>query len=308
VMKLGDGHEWTFKTSAYDIYPVVNFYKALIPLKKEPLCDSSANAFNNTANFFVLNKSDSQAVSGTINCDTPGKKAEFIPSSQFAKDGEYTIVIKNNTLYSDSSPLGSVDFTADFKFQMIIDDDFESGGAGWDMQSNWEIGVPDYDAYSYKITVAKSGTNVMATGLDTEHLESTSYSAKSKNLFTIEEYDQYYVEFWAYVGLENYADPNCGMPVKIVEDSTAKINSLPLTVKDGADLFGYYYIGTSKQTDPAVRGKSADNTYSLFLGSIEGITSTPGKQFSIWFTLHADGGYAKAGVYIDDVKLYKTVF
>ena len=308
IMKTEDGHEWTFKTSAYNIFPVVNFYKALIPLPKEPKCDSSVNAFDNPANFQILNKSDSQPVTGTINCDTAGKKVTFVPASQFAQDGEYSIVIKNNAVYSDTTTLGDADFIADFKFQMIIDDDFESGDTGWDLQNNWEVGVPDYDAYSYKITTAKSGTSVMATGLDTEHLESTSYSAKSKDLFTVAEDDQYYIEFWAYVGLENYADPNCGMLVKIVKDSTVKINSIPLTVWGGANLFGDYYIGTTKQTDKAVRGKSADNTYSLFDGAIEGVTSTTGKQFSLWFTLHADGGYAKAGVYLDDVKLYKTLF
>ncbi|HNZ53096.1 MAG TPA: Ig-like domain-containing protein, partial [bacterium] len=308
VMKTEDGHEWLFKTSAYNIYPVVNFYKVLIPLTKEPLCDSAANAFNNSSNFEVIDKLTTLAVAGTITCDAGAKTVKFVPATQFAKDGNYTIKIKSNTQYSDSSTIGAVDLIMDFHFEMIIDDDFESGSAGWEMENNWEIGVPNYNAYSYKITTAKSGTKVLATGLTTEHRESASYSAKSKNKFVVEEYDQYYVEFWAYVGLENYMDPQCAMLVKIVEETTPKIESVAMTVWGGADLFGDYWINSAKQPNKAVRGKSVDNTYSFFDGVIEGVTTSSGKQFELWFLLHTDGGYAKAGIYLDDVKLYKTVF
>nr|HPM45873.1 hypothetical protein [bacterium] len=308
LMKTGDGHEWSFKTSAYNIYPVVNFYKVLIPLTKEPLCDSTGNAFNNSSNFEVIDKLTTLAVAGTITCDAGAKTVKFVPATQFAKDGNYTIKIKSNAQYSDSSTIGAVDLIMDFHFEMIIDDDFENGSEGWEMENNWEIGVPNYNAYSYKITTAKSGTKVLATGLTTEHRESASYSAKSKNKFVVEEYDQYYVEFWAYVGLENYMDPQCAMLVKIVEETTPKIESVAMTVWGGADLFGDYWINSAKQPNKAVRGKSVDNTYSFFDGVIEGVTTSSGKQFELWFLLHTDGGYAKAGIYLDDVKLYKTVF
>ncbi|HQJ60445.1 MAG TPA: hypothetical protein PKV35_05580, partial [bacterium] len=87
-----------------------------------------------------------------------------------------------------------------------------------------------------------------------------------------------------------------------------KIESVAMTVWGGADLFGDYWINSAKQPNKAVRGKSVDNTYSFFDGVIEGVTTSSGKQFELWFLLHTDGGYAKAGIYLDDVKLYKTVF
>ncbi|MBP7432541.1 hypothetical protein KA996_03235, partial [bacterium] len=308
VMKTEDGHEWLFKTSAYNIYPVVNFYKVLIPLTKEPLCDSAANAFNNSSNFEVIDKLTTLAVAGTITCDAGAKTVKFVPATQFAKDGNYTIKIKSNTQYSDSSTIGAVDLIMDFHFEMIIDDDFESGSAGWEMENNWEIGVPNYNAFGYKVNTAHSGTKVMATGLMDDHLVDTSYSTTGKNTFEIKEYDQYYIEFRAYVGLDDYGNKNNGMDVKIIEDGVVKVESVLLNLPNGEDLFGVYYLGTVAQSHPGIRGKSVDNTYSLFEGAVQGAVSTPGKKFSLSFVLNSDYDYAKAGIYLDDVKLYKTVF
>jgi len=200
--------------------------------------------------------------------------------------------------------------TCEEKSGVLFSEGFESGVSAWELDGDFQVGVPNYDINGVEITVAKSGTSVLATILDGNYSDSLQSHAFTKNKVDIPG-PNYVLKFWAYVNTDLDEDETSGTNTYydgmtfLYRYGDESPTGLPI-VAQSSDLYGSFkaYEGQSYLDLYGLRGTSVNNNYTLFTVDL---FSLAGSSVYIGFKFYSDsmqgGDGSFPGIYIDDIEI-----
>lgn len=263
--------------------------KGFVCNKEEELCEREGT--QHPADEDTAGK-DSDAAAGS-EADVFADHDSFQPENDIKPDID-TFVDKDTVNVNDSAADTDKMPDADTGVASSFEDDFEKGAAKWTLEGDWEIGAPASGP-----NAAHGGANVAATKLGGNYSNSAKCNMILASPVAIKSAPETStLEFYAFVDTEGSGAVMIDyMEVLVREGTTTWDAATKMVFSDASNPAGLLDSATKTKI-----GGNIDATYHLFKAAFP--SAFAGKSVQIGFRFTSDANSPKAGIYLDDVRIY----